>query len=259
MYPGDKGVPNTLVPSEQSFFAAPRPRLVAGRESGLLAKITGGPGKTSIRAGYGIYYSVIEGNTMAIDEPQPPYGLSYTSPGPPLFATPFITASNGAFLGNPFPLTFPPLNASPSHPNSQRRLFEVRSARRNDRAVRHGTPIPTTRITFFSIERQFSESTLFSVSYVGSQAHHLLLVYSANPGNPALCLALSKPSAVAPGSPTCGPFGEDTTYITAAGQTIQGTRVGPRARLSPTTITTPASATRITIPFRRACGIPART
>ena len=32
--------------------------------------------------------------------------------------------------------------------------------------------------------------------------------------------------AVAPGSSTCGPFGEDTTYITAAGQTIQGTRAG---------------------------------
>ncbi len=52
------------------------------------------------------------------------------------------------------------------------------------------------------------------------------MVYSANPGNPALCLALSKPSAVAPGSSTCGPFGEDTTYIAAAGQTIQGTRAG---------------------------------
>src|SRR6202051_934097 len=85
---------------------------------GLLDKIIGGPGKTSIRAGYGIFYSVIEGNTMAIDEPQPPYGLSYTSPGPPLFNEPFITASNGQFLGNPFPLTFPPLNASASHPSS---------------------------------------------------------------------------------------------------------------------------------------------
>ena len=45
---------------------------------------------------------------------------------------------------------------------------------------------------FFSIERQVSETTLFSVSYVGSQAHHLLVVYSANPGNPALCLALQQ-------------------------------------------------------------------
>jgi len=64
------------------------------------------------------------------------------------------------------------------------------------------------------------------VSYVGSQAHHLLAIYSANPGNPALCLALSNPSAVAPGSPTCGPFGEDTVYVTAAGQTLPGTPQG---------------------------------
>jgi hypothetical protein len=79
---------------------------------------------------------------------------------------------------------------------------------------------------FFSIERQITGNTLFSISYVGSQAHHLLVVYSANPGNPALCLALSKPSAVALGSPTCGPFGEDTAYTTATGQTIHGTRTG---------------------------------
>src|SRR6202022_148504 len=37
---------------------------------------------------------------------------------------------------------------------------------------------------------------------------------------------LSQPRAVAQGSPTCGPFGEDTMYITAAGQTVHGTR-GP--------------------------------
>jgi hypothetical protein len=41
-----------------------------------------------------------------------------------------------------------------------------------------------------------------------------------------LCLALSNPKALAPGSPTCGPFGEDATFVTAGGKTIQGTR-GP--------------------------------
>ena len=61
---------------------------------------------------------------------------------------------------------------------------------------------------------------------MGAQSHHLLAVYSANPGNPALCLALSNPAAVAPGSATCGPFGESQTYVTAGGQTIQGTRGG---------------------------------
>ena len=46
------------------------------------------------------------------------------------------------------------------------------------------------------------------------------------PAIPRLCLALSQPSEVAPGSPTCGPSGEDTTYITASGQIVRGTR-GP--------------------------------
>ena len=224
VYPGDPGVPNTLVPSSNRF--SPRLGIAwsPGTSKGLLGKIVGGPGKTSIRAGYGIFYSVIEGNTMAIDEPQPPYGLSYTSPGPPLFATPFITASNGQFLGNPFPLTFPPLNASASHPNNLN--FSQYIPQAGMTAPVPWDTYPYNENYFFSIERQVNESTLFSVSYVGSQAHHLLVVYSANPGNPALCLALSKPGAVAPGSPVCGPFGQDTTYITAAGRTIQGTRTG---------------------------------
>jgi hypothetical protein len=34
-----------------------------GAKDGILGKLTGGPGKTSVRAGYGIFYSVIEGNT----------------------------------------------------------------------------------------------------------------------------------------------------------------------------------------------------
>jgi hypothetical protein len=79
---------------------------------------------------------------------------------------------------------------------------------------------------FLSVEHQFGANTLASVSYVGSQAHHLLAIYSANPGNPALCLALSQASAVAPGSGTCGPFREDQTYTTASGQVIHGTRTG---------------------------------
>jgi Carboxypeptidase regulatory-like domain len=225
VYVGDKGVPSTLVPSSNRFSPRVGVAYSPGWKSGWLAKITGGPQKTSIRAGYGIYYSVIEGNTIAIDEPQPPYGLSYTSPGPPLFATPFVTAANGAFSGNPFPLTFPPLNASPKNPNPNINFSQF-IPQAGMTAPPPWNTYPYNENYFLSIERQFGGGTVLSFSYVGSQAHHLLVVYSANPGNPALCLALSRPTAVAPGSPTCGPFGEDTTYITATGQTIQGTRSG---------------------------------
>src|SRR5207245_1374484 len=118
VYVGDAGVPNTLVPLGQR--CSPRLGLAYSPSvsHGIWSKILGGPGKTSIRAGFGMFYSVIQGNTIAIDEPQPPYGLSYTSPAPPLFATPFVNAADGQVHVQPFPLKFPPLNASVSNPNS---------------------------------------------------------------------------------------------------------------------------------------------
>jgi hypothetical protein len=225
VYPGDKGIPNTLVPQSNRF--SPRLGLAysPSKSDGWLGKIVGGPGKTSIRVGYGIFYSVIQGNTIAIDEPQPPYGLSYTSPAPPLFATPFINAADGTKHVQPFPLTFPPLNASVNHPGPNID-FSPFIPQAGMTAPNPANTYPYNENYVLSIERQLGKDTLLNLGYVGSQAHHLLLVYSTNPGNPALCLALSKPSAVAPGTTTCGPYAEDATYTTAAGKTIQGTR-GP--------------------------------
>jgi hypothetical protein len=225
VYVTDPGVPSTLVPQKSRF--APRLGVAwsPGNSSGLLGKILGGPSKTSIRAGYGIFYSVIQGNIAGIDEPQPPYGLSYTSSGKPLFSEPFLSASDGTRHVNPFPLTFPPLNASVNHPNPSIDFAPFLPQAGMDAPPRSNT-YPYTENYFLSIGRQLATDTVLSLSYVGSQAHHLLAVYSANPGNPASCLALSTPGAVAPGSPTCGPFGEDSTYIAANGKIIQGTRVG---------------------------------
>jgi hypothetical protein len=52
----------------------------------------------------------------------------------------------------------------------------------------------------------------------------LLTLVEANPGDPGLCLGLSEISQVAPGTPTCGPFGESNTYTTARGGIVRGTR-----------------------------------
>lgn len=225
VYPTDPGIPRTLVPQGNRF--APRLGIAysPSRSSGILGKLSGGPGKSSIRAGYGIFYSVIQGNIAGIDEPQPPYGLSYTSSGEPLFATPFVNAVDGRAHVNPFPLTFPPLNASIHHPNPNIAFAPFLPQAGMDAPPPSNT-YPYSENYFLSIERQLASNTVLNLSYVGSQAHHLLVVVSANPGNSALCLSLSNPNAVAPGSPTCGPFGEDNTYVAASGQIIQGTRVG---------------------------------
>jgi Carboxypeptidase regulatory-like domain len=224
VYPTDAGVPPTLVPERNRF--APRVGLAYSptKSDGIFGKIIGGAGKTSIRTGYGIFYSVIQGNTIAFDEPQPPYGLSYTG-NDTLFAAPFITASDGSAHVNPFPLTFPPLNATVHHPNPNVDYSQF------EPVAGMTAPAPTNTFPyaenyFLSIERQLPGATVLSLNYVGAQAHHLLAVYSANPGSAALCLSLSQPDEVAAGSPTCGPNGEDTTYVTAGGTTVHGTR-GP--------------------------------
>jgi Carboxypeptidase regulatory-like domain/TonB dependent receptor len=213
VYPGDKGVPNTLVPHRNRF--SPRLGLAysPSKLDGWLGKILGRPRQTSIRAGYGIYHSVIQGNSIAFDEPQPPYGLSYTSPAPPLFATPFTNAT-GETNTNPFPLTFVPYGASVSHPISNINYSQYLPIAGMTAPPPTNT-YPYTEQYFLSIERELSTNTVLQLNYVGSEAHHLLVVYSANPGDPALCLTL----------PGCGPGGENTTYVTSSGQTVNCTRV----------------------------------
>ena len=210
VYPTDKGIPPTLVPLGNRFS----PRL------GLAYAPTS---KTSIRAGYGIYYSVIQGNTIGVDEPQPPYGLSYTSPAPPLFAQPYIAAASGQQHLQPYPIAFPPLNATINHPNPNINYAPYVGQAGMTEPYK-GNTYPYNESYFFSVERQLAQNTVLNLSYVGSEAHHLLLVHSNNPGNPALCLFLSNPANVAPGTPTCGPFAESAIYTTASGQTIYGTR-----------------------------------
>jgi hypothetical protein len=59
---------------------------------------------------------------------------------------------------------------------------------------------------------------------LGAKRITCCVLLAANPGNPALCLSLSQPGDVAPGSPTCGPFGENLVYTRSNGQVVNGTR-----------------------------------
>jgi hypothetical protein len=231
LYPTDPGVPRTLAaPGNRDF--APRvgiaysPR-VAG--DGLLARILGGPGTTSIRASYGMFYTAIEALTIGVMSANAPYGTTYTSPAPPLFSTPFVTASTGRDLGQYFPVTLAPLNSSASHPDpidfSQ---FEPITGLPNYSATNR---IPYTEEYMLSLERGIGAHTVLSLNYVGNQGHRLLVLEEANPGNPALCLALSSAINLAAGQTPCGSFGEDSEYVTSlnspfGGKTFQGTR-GP--------------------------------
>jgi hypothetical protein len=230
LYPTDPGVPRTLAPPGNRDFA-PRIGLAYSPNAcgdGLFAKILGGPGKTSVRASFGMFYTAIEALTLGVMSANAPYGTTYTSPAPPLFATPFITASSGQNLGQVFPVTLAPLNSSAKHPdpNVDWSQFEPITGLPN---YLTSNRIPYTEEYMLSLQRGFGTNTVLSVNYVGTQAHRLLVLEEANPGDPALCLFLSNPANLAPTNPPqtpCGPFGEDTTYTSSTGQVFHGTR-GP--------------------------------
>jgi hypothetical protein len=226
LYPTDPGVRRTLAPPGDEF--SPRIGLAYSPDrttDDLLGKVLGGPGKTSIRAGFGLYDTSIEALTIGVLAANAPYGTTYSSPAPPLFSDPFVTASNGQNLGQYFPVTFAPLDSSSSHPDPNVDWSQYVPIS-GIPAYPVSNRIPYTEQYMFSLERQFGDNTLFSASYVGNQSHRLLVLVESNPGNPALCLSLSQTRQVAPGSATCGPFGESNVFTTAAGQTVNGTR-GP--------------------------------
>jgi hypothetical protein len=227
VYPTDPGVSRTLAPPGNRDFA-PRVGLAYSPESsgnGLLAKILGAPGKTSIRASYGVFYTAIEALTLSVMSANAPYGTTYTSPAPPEFANPFVTLASGQDRGQYFPVTLAPLNSSASHPdgNVDWTQFEPITGLPN---YATNNRIPYTEEYMLSLERALGADTVLSLNYVGTQGHRLLVLEEANPGNPSLCLFLSNPTNLAAGQTPCGPFGEDTTYTTTNGTVYNGTR-GP--------------------------------
>jgi hypothetical protein len=222
--PGDPGIPRTLAPTQYDGFT---PRLgfaySPSGSSGWLAKLTGGPGKTSIRAGFGMYYTAFEDSTQFLEVGDPPYGLFYGSPAPPFFETPYIDRATGNSQGQRFPFVFPSTNVSVQNPNTTFDWAGVEPISFGF-AFFYKNRMPYAEHYELSIQRQFGQNTVLTVGYVGTQGHRLLTSVEANPGDPALCLSLSDPASVAPNTPTCGPNLEGTVFTTASGQTVNGTR-----------------------------------
>ena len=224
IFPGDPGVPSTLSPTRYGNVA---PRAAASWapkvRPGALAWMLGAPGATLVKAGYGVYYSAIEGLSAGIMSGNPPYGFTDTSSAPTLFNEPFVTAATGVSVGQRFPLQTVAYGASQAHPNTSVNWgnFEPLDG---IPAFAMNNVTPYAENYSVSVEREVGAHTVVSAGYVGTQAHHLLVIQEVNPGDPAACLALSTPTSVAAGSATCGPFGESSTYTTAAGQVVQGTR-----------------------------------
>ncbi len=216
VFAGDSGIPSTLAPTRYNNFA-PRVGLAYSPDTsdGVLAKLSGGPGNTSIRAGFGLFYASFEGATSFNQIGASPFGFFYVG-GAPSFTTPFINRQSGLSQTQRFPVVFPPLNASPSNPDTSVN-WSVLLPIVSSPGINIHNRLPYAEDYELSIQRQFSKATLLTLSYVGTQGHRLLSTLESNPGNQALCLFLLNPALnpggvnpnLAAGSPGCGPGAED--------------------------------------------------
>jgi hypothetical protein len=220
--PGDPGIPSTLAPTHYNNFS---PRLgiaySPGFTDGVLGKIFGGPGKTSIRASYGIYYTSIEDLNLFYEVGDAPFGLYWVSPNPVMFDQPFEQRNDGSSQTQRFPFTFP-IPGSPANKTLDYSIYLPISFSPGYDV--HNT-MPYAEHYNLSIQRELDKNTVLTLAYVGTQGHKLISQYDANPGNAALCLQLNAMGA----TPTCGRNGEDQTYTLPDGSQVVGTRdkLGP--------------------------------
>lgn len=146
VYPGDPGVPASLIPADLHAFA---PRV------GLAWDPTGS-GKWLVSASYGIFYDPYytgEGGPLQAPISAPPY-----------LQTPQVTLPDFA---NPFG------GASPFGPNFAEPMTLL--------TLDPNLTLPYAQDWNFSIERSFATTWLFQVSYVGTEGTHLPRFVEGNP------------------------------------------------------------------------------
>ncbi len=222
VFPGDRGIASSLSPTKWTNVS---PRLGAAYSpnwtGSFLRRFFGDPGKTSIHAGFGIFYTAIEGLSAGIMSACPPYGYDYDSTvGHPLFDEPFVSASTGGTNGQPFPSPIPSSGASRNHPNTTVDWTKY-SPITGDPAFYYRNTSPYTESYTLSVERELPAGTVLEIGYVGTQAHHLLVLTPASPGDAARCLSVSQTTQVQPGTNTCGQFKEGGLFTKLDGSQVE--------------------------------------
>ena len=215
--PGDPGIPSTLAPTRYNNFA---PRIgVAyspGFTDGVLGKIFGGPGKSSIRAAYGIYYTSIEDLNLFYEVGDAPFGLYWSSSVPVLLDEPWVDRQDGTSIGQRFPFTAPIPGAASNQTLNYSQFEPITFSPGYSPQNR----LPYAEHVNFSIQRELSKSTVLTLAYVLTEGHRLISQYDADPGSPAICNQLNAEGA----TPTCGPNGASQTYTLPNGTQVFGTR-----------------------------------
>jgi len=224
VFPGDKGVPGGLI---NTYYKAFAPRLglnwSPGWKDGMLARLTGGPNRTTISMGWGLFYNPIEQLVLEQFSAEPPFGIS-NGVSNPLFSTPFVTQDGStkpnvsdAFLNPPRnqPVDwslYRPIVLFGQFPKTLRTQY---SAQYN--------------LTF---KRELPGNILAQVGYVGTQGHRLLAIHDQNAAAAQPCLDLQAisdyytnlvvPNQALASAYSCGPFFEDSAFSLPANSVPAG-------------------------------------
>jgi hypothetical protein len=192
VFPGDPGIPKTLAPTKYDNFG-PRLGLAysPGFTDGALGKIFGGPGKTSIRAAFGLYYTSVEDLNLFYEVADAPFGLYWSTPAAVDFAEPFRIRTTGQPLGQRFPFTAP----IPGAPSNKTLSFAPFEPFTFYPGYNIHNVLPYAEHFNLSIQREITKSTVLTAAYVGTGGHHLITQNEANPGNPTLCQQLTAQNA----------------------------------------------------------------
>ncbi|HEY7306317.1 MAG TPA: carboxypeptidase-like regulatory domain-containing protein [Bryobacteraceae bacterium] len=154
LVPGDQGVRDTAVPSYYHIFD---PRI------GLAWDVFG-DGKTSVRAGFGIYHDLINVNSNNDTISAPPWALTVDIPFPVSLADPY--------QGHNVP--FPAFRPFPSNQTFAFPYF----GNEFDPTMAY----PVIQQWNFAVERQLSRGLLLRAAYEGMQSYHLFGGVEQNAG-----------------------------------------------------------------------------
>ena len=209
--PGDKGITDALT---QTYYKAFAPRIglawSPSWNSGTLAKLTGGPGMTSLRAGWGLFYNPMEQLVLEQFSGEPPFGGSINL-SETMFNTPFL-GQDGSVYPNPFNGILHPPRGQPVDWSTFRPILmfgELQPNLRAQYAAQYN----------FNVQRELTGDMVLQAAYVGSQGHRLLATHDLNYGNAQTCLDLenisnfySSSNPALASSFTCGPFYADSSF-----------------------------------------------
>ena len=203
VYQGDPGVHTT---GTSHVWRNWGPRFGFAYSPGWGGWLTGGPGKTSIRGGYGIYYNRSEEEQTLQTLTAPPFSASSTGAAAPGFANPYANIRTGAPVANPFPF-------APPAPSATLDFTPFEPIFNNGLAIQDASTVDPMAENFnLTLERQLPGSSILSIGYVGAVAHHLSRGYPLNV--PSLS-AVQAYCAVAANAGNCGPGADFALWAVA--------------------------------------------